>query len=361
MEYFYRVMRRKYGILLDTQGKPEGGTWNYDNENRRGWRNRDTVPERPAIEIDTITREVIELVSREFAEHPGDLDAFYLAVTAEQANVQFQWFLDVALSGFGRYQDGLAEESPWLFHSLISMYLNIGLLDPLRVCRDVEAAWREGRCDLAAAEGFIRQVLGWREYVRGIYWLTGPEYARRNALKAHRPLPEWFWNGETDLRCLQRALNQTLELGYAHHIQRLMVIGNFALLTGLDVQQVCAWYLAVYVDAFEWVELPNTLGMALHADGGLMASKPYAASGKYIQRQSNHCGQCRYDPGRLTGPGACPFNSLYWHFIHRHAPQFRGNPRLTLTTRNWDAKPREEQTSILTWAEVELERLAPGD
>ncbi len=361
MEYFYRLMRRKYGILLDTQGNPEGGKWNYDADNRRGWRNRDAAPQRPAVEIDAITRDVIEMVARDFPGHPGDLGAFYLAVTPERATGHFQWFLDVALPRFGQYQDALAEESPWLFHSLISMYLNVGLLDPLRVCQDVEAAWREGRCDLAAAEGFIRQVLGWREYVRGIYWLTGPEYARRNALNAHRPLPQWFWNGETDLRCLQQALHQTLGLGYAHHIQRLMVIGNFALLAGLDVQQVCAWYLAVYVDAFEWVELPNTLGMALHADGGLMASKPYAASGKYIQRQGNHCGQCRYDPGQLTGRGACPYNSLYWHFIDRHAPLFADNPRLTLTTRNWQRKPDDEQASILAWAEGELERLAPAE
>ncbi|MFK8047797.1 MAG: cryptochrome/photolyase family protein [Halioglobus sp.] len=361
MEHFYRVMRRKYQILLDENGKPEGGKWNYDGENRRGWRNKTTVPPRPAIELDTITREVIELVAREFPDHPGDLDQFYLGVTAEQAQSQLRWFIDSGLPRFGQYQDAMAEESPWLFHSLVSMYLNVGLLDPLAVCRLVENAWRQGLCDLAAAEGFIRQVLGWREYIRGIYWMTGQSYASRNALNADRSLPGLFWNGETDLRCLEMALRQTLDLGYAHHIQRLMIIGNFALLTGLNVQAVCAWYLAVYVDAFEWVELPNTLGMALHADGGLMASKPYAASGKYIQRQSNHCARCRYDPGKIAGTGACPFNSLYWHFIDRHSDKFSKNPRMSLAIRNWQRKSDDEQVAIIQWASIELERLAPAN
>ena len=239
------------------------------------------------------------------------------------------------------------------------MYLNIGLLDPLKVCRSVENAWREGRCDLASAEGFIRQILGWREYVRGVYWMTGPSYAGQNHLQAHRPLPDWFWSGKVDMRCLETALAQTLDLGYAHHIQRLMVIGNFALLAGLDVKQVCDWYLGVYVDAFEWVELPNTLGMALHADGGLMASKPYAASGKYIQRQGNHCADCRYKPNKQTGAGACPYNSLYWHFIDRHQDSLGNNPRMALVLNNWKRKDPNDQQAILRWAEAELERLAP--
>jgi deoxyribodipyrimidine photolyase-related protein len=360
MEYFYRLMRRNYRILLDEQGKPEGGKWNFDTENRRGWRNAEAVPQRPDIEPDAVTAEVLELVAREFPDHPGDLGRFYLAVTATQACDQFRWFLDCALPRFGTYQDAMAEESPWLFHALVSMYLNVGLLDPLTVCHEVEAAWRAGRCELSAAEGFIRQVLGWREYVRGIYWLTAPEYAGRNALDARRPLPAWFWDGDTDLRCLHRALDQSLKLGYAHHIQRLMVIGNFALLAGLDVEEVCTWYLAAYVDAFEWVELPNTLGMALHADGGLMASKPYAASGKYIQRQGNHCRQCAYDPAKTTGRGACPYNSLYWHFVDRHVDRFRDNPRLALTLRNWERKDPAERAAIVAWADAELERLAPA-
>jgi deoxyribodipyrimidine photolyase-related protein len=360
MEYFYRLMRRKHGLLLDSTHGPEGGKWNYDAQNRQGWRNNEKIPPRPGLTIDPITADVLALVAREFPDNPGELSHFYLGVTPAQAEDHFNWFLQHALARFGNYQDALAEESPYLFHSLISMYLNIGLLDPLDVCRRVENAWREGHCELATAEGFIRQVLGWREYVRGIYWLLMPEYAGHNSLQAHRPLPQWFWTGYTEMRCLQSALRQTLDLGYAHHIQRLMVIGNFALLAGLDVQQVCAWYLAVYVDAFEWVELPNTLGMALHADGGLMASKPYAASGKYIQRQGNHCKQCRYNPMQITGESGCPYNSLYWHFVDRNLDILKTNPRMALTVNNWMRKDAGEKAAILNWANREIAQLAPG-
>ena len=359
MEYFYRDMRRQYQVLLDDQGGPQGGRWNYDADNRRGWRSQDKVPPRLQVTPDAITADVMALVEREFVDHPGDLSRFYLAVTRREANLHFRWFLDHGLQHFGTYQDALAEESPWLFHSLLSMYINIGLLDPLDICRQVEQAWRDGSCELTAAEGFIRQVLGWREYVRGIYWLAMPEYAGRNALQAQRPLPHWFWTGATDMRCLHIALKQTLDLGYAHHIQRLMVIGNFALLAGLSVKQVCDWYLAVYVDAFEWVEMPNTLGMALYADDGLMASKPYAASGKYIQRQGDHCKQCRYSPTRSTGDGACPYNSLYWRFIDRHREAFQRNPRMGLVIKNWERKPEEEKNAILDWANTQLAQLAP--
>jgi|AntAceMinimDraft_5_1070358.scaffolds.fasta_scaffold01391_2 deoxyribodipyrimidine photolyase-related protein len=361
MEYFYRQMRKRYGILIDIGGDPEGGKWNYDADNRAGWRGKSVIPERPAVVLDTITQEVIALVEREFPDHPGDLSRFYLAVTAEDAQQALQWFIEHCLPLFGRYQDALAEESPWLFHSLVSMYLNIGLLDPLEVCHKVERAWRSGHCELSAAEGFIRQILGWREYVRGIYWLKMPEYAEHNRLGATRPLPEFFWNANTDLRCLRQALTQTLDLGYAHHIQRLMVIGNFALLAGLHVKSVCDWYLAVYVDAYEWVELPNTLGMALHADGGIMASKPYAASGKYIQRQGDHCKQCRYKPTQTTGPDACPFNSMYWRFIDRNLDVLRSNPRMGLTVRNWDRKEGSEQQAIVAWADSYLERYIPDN
>jgi len=359
MEYFYRQIRRQYGLLLDAEGGPEGGRWNYDSENRAGWRAAEAVPARPVRAVDAITAEVCELVEREFPDNPGDLARFYAAVTPQQAEEDFGWFLEHALARFGRYQDALAEESPWLFHSVISMYLNIGLLDPLQVCQQVERAWREGRCALAAAEGFIRQVAGWREYVRGIYWLYMPGYAGANSLDARRPLPGWFWTGDTSLHCLQVALRQTLDLGYAHHIQRLMVIGNFALLAGLDVREVCDWYLAVYVDAFEWVELPNTLGMALHADGGIMAGKPYAASGRYIQRQGNHCKNCAYRPDRTSGVGACPYNALYWRFIDRHRDRLAENPRMALPLNNWRRKSAPEREAILAWAGRELARLAP--
>lgn len=351
MEYFYREMRKRYGVLLEPDGKPAGDKWNYDSENRKGWRAQVEVPERPEPVMDAITREVIEEVQAAFPENPGDLSRFCYAVTPETAQAQFDWFCDHALPLFGTYQDGLAEESPWLFHALISMYLNIGLLEPLPVCQQVERAWRDGKCSLAAAEGFIRQVLGWREYVRGIYWLMMPDYKDRNTFEATTPLPDFYWNAETDLRCLSQALAQSLDLGYGHHIQRLMVIGNFALLAGLSVQAVCDWYLAVYVDAFEWVELPNTLGMALHGDGGVMASKPYAASGKYIQRQGNHCSNCAYDPGKTTGEGACPYNSLYWRFIDRHAGYLENNARMGLILANWRKREPSERKAIVAWGD----------
>ena len=357
MEFFYRTMRKRYNILVDTDGQPAGGKWNYDAENRSGWRGKDTPPERRVLEQDAITREVIALVNEHFPDNPGDLTRFPYGVTAAEADTALAFFIDHCLPLFGRYQDALADGEPWLYHSLISMYLNAGLLDPLEVCLRVEAAWREERCELAAAEGFIRQVLGWREYVRGVYWLHMPQYAQRNALGATNPLPAWFWDADTDMACLRQALGQSLELGYAHHIQRLMVIGNFALLAGLDVKAVCAWYLAVYVDAYEWVELPNTLGMALHGDDGLMASKPYAASGKYIQRQGDHCRNCRYRPDRVTGEGACPYNSLYWAFLDRHAAGFSNNPRMALALRNWERKEPAERRAILAWADTELQRL----
>jgi len=357
MEYFYRQMRRQHKLLLDEQGKPEGGKWNYDQQNRAGWRGKDAIPERPDITRDTLTEEVLDLVEREFPDNPGDLTRFNLAVTAAAAEEQLAFFIQHCLPQFGQYQDAMAEESPWLYHSLVSMYLNIGLLDPLAVCRAAEDAWREGQCDLAAAEGFIRQILGWREYVRGLYWLKMPDYAELNSLAATTPLPDWFWTADTDMQCLHKALQQSLDLGYGHHIQRLMVIGNFALLTGLDVKQVCDWYLAVYVDAFEWVELPNTLGMALHADGGIMASKPYAASGKYIKRQGDHCDHCRYRPDKMTGNDACPYNSLYWQFIDRHQEAFSDNGRMGLTLNNWRRKSADERHSILTWAGKTRERL----
>ena len=361
MEYFYRIMRKKYSVLLEQDGSASGGKWNFDAENRKGWRSQKIVPDRPAVVADDVTAEVINLVERVFSDHPGDLSQFYLAVTAESAEQQLSWFIEHCLADFGTYQDALAEESPWMFHGLVSVYLNTGLLDPLAVCRRVEQAWREEQVPLAAAEGFIRQILGWREYVRGMYWHHMPGYAELNALDAQRPLPEWFWTGDTDMRCMHRALEQSLTLGYGHHIQRLMVIGNFALLAGLDVEQVCAWFLAVYVDAFEWVELPNTLGMALYGDGGLMASKPYAASGKYIQRQGDHCRQCVYDPKKITGEGACPYNSLYWRFIDRHQAKLETNPRMALILRNWQGREVEAKEVIVSWADETLQQLAPSE
>jgi len=356
MEYFYRDMRKRYRLLMEGE-QPEGGKWNYDADNRQGWRGQTDIPERPAPILDAVTREVTEEVAAAFPTNPGDLSTFRWAVTAEDAEKELVWFCEHALPHFGSYQDALAEASPWLFHGLISMYLNCGLLEPLPVCERVEAAYRRGHCSLAAAEGFIRQVLGWREYVRGLYWLKMPDYGELNALDATRKLPDWFWTGETQMRCLSRAIKQSLDLGYAHHIQRLMVIGNFALLAGLDVQAVCDWYLGVYLDAFEWVELPNTLGMALFADGGIMASKPYAASGKYIQKQGDHCQACPYDPKQVTGDRACPYNSLYWHFIDRHSDSLSQNPRMGLIMGGWRKRAAADREAVVDWGEQMLQRL----
>jgi deoxyribodipyrimidine photolyase-related protein len=333
MEFFYRDMRRKNGLLVAAGGKPEGGKWNFDAENRKPLPAGEKPPEPFRVSPDPMTRAVLALVAERFPNHFGDLEPFTFAVTEADAERAFSHFLRHALPRFGDYQDAMAEGEPTLYHAVISLYLNVGLLDPLAVCQRVEAEYRCGRVPLAAAEGFIRQIIGWREYVRGIYWLRMPDYAETNALGAHRPLPAFYWSGKTDLNCLRQCIRQTKELAYAHHIQRLMVTGNFALLVGVEPKAVCAWYLAVYADAYEWVELPNTHGMALFADGGVMASKPYAASGKYIYRMSNYCRHCRYDVRRQSGENACPFNFLYWDFIARNENILARNPRMAMIYR----------------------------
>jgi deoxyribodipyrimidine photolyase-related protein len=333
MEFFYREMRRTTGILMDGE-TPVSGAWNFDAENRKRLP-PDVMPPRPQrFPPDIITREVLALVAARFPDGFGTLDGFAWPVTPEQAEAALADFITHRLPAFGDYQDAMATGEPFLFHSLLSTSLNLGLLSPAACCAAAEAAWRAGQAPLNAVEGFIRQILGWREYVRGLYWLRMPGYAATNALEATRPLPAFYWTGETPMACLAAAIRQTREHAYAHHIQRLMVTGNFALLAGLLPDEVNAWYLAVYADAFEWVELPNTHGMALFADGGVMASKPYAASGAYINRMSDHCRGCAYDVRESLGPGACPFNALYWDFIARHATRFASNPRMAMPLRN---------------------------
>ncbi len=335
MEYFYREQRRRHGVLIDG-GEPVGGQWNFDSDNRESF-GRDgpgTVPPRTRFEPDDLTREVIALVEKRFAGHPGRLDDFAWPVTRAQALQALQCFIADRLPLFGRYQDAMWPGEPWLFHAHLSAALNLKLLNPREVVAAAEAAYRAGAAPLPAVEGFVRQILGWREYVRGIYWTRMPGYADLNELQAAEDLPAWYWSGETDMACLRDALTQTLAHGYAHHIQRLMVTGLYALLLGVQPRQVHAWYLAVYVDAVEWVELPNTLGMSQYADGGLMASKPYIATGKYIQRMSPHCSGCRYDPAQSTGERACPFTTLYWDFLMRHEGRLAANPRMALQVRN---------------------------
>ncbi len=347
MEYFYREMRKKHGVLLEPDGSPVGEAWNFDAENRSsfGKEGPGLVPPPIRFAPDDVTRDVIALVSEVFKGHPGELEHFDWPVTPEQSRAALEDFIAHRLADFGRWQDAMWTGEAWLYHSRLSAAMNLHLLDPREVIAAAERAYYERRAPLESVEGFIRQILGWREYVRGVYWLHMPQYLERNAMQEFESLPWFYWTGETEMACLRDAIGQTLKYGYAHHIQRLMVTGLYALLLGVEPQQVHAWYLAVYVDAVEWVELPNTLGMSQYGDGGVMASKPYVATGKYIQRMSDHCRGCRFDPAEATGPDACPFTTLYWDYLLRHESQLRGNQRMTMQLKNLarlDASRRAE-------------------
>lgn len=335
LEYWYRELRHKHGVLMEGKD-PVGGQWNFDADNREsfGKAGPQNVPPPTRFAPDAITQDVIALVNTQFASHPGTLHTFGWPVTRAQALLALQAFIEQRLPLFGKYEDAMWSGEVWLYHSHLSSSLNLKLLNPREVVQAAEDAYRTGHAPLAAVEGFIRQILGWREYVRGIYWTHMPEYLARNALDAQAELPAWYWSGDTDMACLKDAIGQTLEHGYAHHIQRLMVTNLYALLLGVKPQAVHAWYLSVYVDAVEWVELPNTLGMGQFGDGGLMASKPYVASGKYIQRMSNHCKGCRYDPALSTGATACPYTTLYWDFLLRHEVLLKKNPRMAMQLKN---------------------------
>jgi deoxyribodipyrimidine photolyase-related protein len=352
LEYFYREQRRRHGVLMrsDDPAQPEGGAWNFDAENREsfGPAGPPAVPVPARFEPDVTTRQVLQLVRSRFAGHPGRLDSFAWAVTRTQALQALDRFVEERLPQFGPWQDALWPREPWLWHSHLSAALNLKLLNPREVVARAEAAYRAGRVPLASAEGFIRQILGWREYVRGIYWTQMPGYLERNELGADADLPGFYWTGDTDMACLADAIGQTLEHGYAHHIQRLMVTGLYALLLGVAPQRVHEWYLAVYVDAVEWVELPNTLGMSQAADGGLTASKPYIASGKYIERQSGGslCARCRYRPGERVGERACPFTTLYWDFLMRHEKRLTANPRTVMQVKNLARIAADERERI---------------
>ncbi len=335
LEYWYRELRQQHGILMEGK-EPVGGQWNFDADNREsfGKAGPQNLPPPTRFAPDAITLEVLALVNTRFASHPGSLATFGWPVTRAQALLALEAFIRERLPLFGKYEDAMWQGEAWLYHSHLSSALNLKLLNPREVVQAAEAALHAGQAPLAAVEGFIRQILGWREFVRGIYWTQMPGYLERNALEAQSPLPSWYWTGDTDMACLKDAIQQTLEHGYAHHIQRLMVTGLYALLLGVKPQAVHAWYLSVYVDAVEWVELPNTLGMGQFGDGGLMASKPYVASGKYIQRMGNHCKGCRFDPALATGEKACPFTTLYWDFLLRHEALLKKNPRMAMQLKN---------------------------
>jgi deoxyribodipyrimidine photolyase-related protein len=353
LEFFYRMLRKREDILMQ-DGQPVGGQWNYDADNRGSFDRRGPglLPAPRRFPPDAGTRAVLALVEREFASHPGSLDGFDWPLTPEQARQALADFISQRLPLFGRYQDAMWQGEPWLYHSRISAALNLKLISPRAVVAAAIEARDGGLAPLAAVEGFVRQVLGWREFVRGMYWLRMPAFADDNALAADRPLPAFYWTGETDMACLRDAIGQTLEHGYAHHIQRLMVLGLYAQLLGVRPRAIHEWFLAVYVDAVEWVELPNVLGMSQYADGGRMVSKPYVASGKYIQRMSNHCAGCRYRPDLAVGEQACPYTTLYWDFLARHADRFRSHPRTALQWKSLSGKTPAELLAIRRQAEA---------
>lgn len=357
MEYFYREVRRKTGLLMDGD-KPEGGKWNYDSENRKPAPDEVTFggPKRFAPDAD-----VVALVKDRFGHHFGEIEQFWFATDHAQAEEQLDHWLKGGLPQFGDFQDAMVQGQPFMYHAFIGLYLNIGLLDPLEVCKQAEAAYRDGHAPLNAVEGFIRQIIGWREYIRGIYFLEGPDYANRNTLGQTRDLPAVYWGGDTRMNCVAQAVGQTREHAYAHHIQRLMVTGNFALLAGVDPQQVHEWYLSVYADAFDWVEVPNTIGMSQFADGGIVASKPYVSSGAYIDRMSDYCKGCSYKVKDKTGENACPFNLLYWHFLIRHRDRFQSNPRMGQMYRTWDRMADDRRDTVLAEADAWLARLDAGE
>jgi deoxyribodipyrimidine photolyase-related protein len=352
METFYRMMRRRLNILIDDAGKPTGGAWNFDADNRAPFGRNGPPLHKPmaGFKPDAITKAVIAMVAREFADHPGRLENFDLPVTRRQALAALEDFVQHRLGHFGRYQDAMQNGEAFLFHSHLSGLLNLHLLSPREVIDRVLE--NPAKAPLNAIEGFIRQVIGWREFIRGIYWREMPEYAERNALQADLPVPTFYWTGETDMRCLADAIRHTIDHAYAHHIERLMVLGLFCLLLGVHPYDVHVWHMAMFWDAIDWVSLPNTLGMSQYGDGGIAGTKPYVASGNYINRMSNHCRDCRYDPQKATWETACPFTVLYWDFLARHEKRFANNARMRQQYANLHRKDAAELQQIRAAADA---------
>jgi len=349
METFYRYMRKTHHILMDEQGNPEGGDWNFDAENREsfGKQGPQNLPPVNPTSPDTITRSVMQMVETRFPEHPGRLNSFHWPVTHAEAEAALEEFIQTRLPDFGTYEDAIWTGEHLLYHSRLSAALNVKLLNPRTCIEQAEKAYRTGKAPLNSVEGFIRQLLGWREYIRGIYWSHMPEYESLNALECtEQDVPSFFWDGETDMACARDAMESVLEQGWSHHIQRLMVLGEFSLLLGVHPYKFHEWHMAMYVDAIDWVSLPNTLGMSQYGDGGIVGSKPYCASGNYIHKMSNACGQCRYNPKKATGEDACPFTTLYWDFLDRHHSRFASNMRMKFQIRNLERKKPEELDAI---------------
>lgn len=359
LEYFYRLMRKTHRILMSADGEPEGGQWNFDQDNRKPYPKKGPgMMDGPIqFEPDQITRDVLNYVKKTYPDHPGSLDYFYWPVTRDQALESLQYFIDYRLRNFGIFQDAMWTDTPFGWHSILSSSLNLKLLNPREVIDAVVVAWKKYDLELSSVEGFIRQILGWREFVRGMYYLDMPKMAEDNYYKHTRSLPKWYWTGHTKMSCMQDAIGQTLKYGYAHHIQRLMITGNFALLAEILPAEVCDWYLAIYVDAIEWVELPNTAGMALFANGGRFTSKPYIASGAYVKRMSNYCSACQYKPDIRFGEAACPMTTLYWNFLIKHRQSLEASPRTRLMTANLARISAEDQDAIRAHASHLLNRL----
>lgn len=358
LEHFYRMMRRRLNVLVDGDGQPEGGQWNYDKQNRKRWDGEVTeIPHARRFRPDAITIEVMELVERRFPDAPGSLDSFHWPVTRKEALAALRGFISNRLPHFGPYQDAMVQGQPWMFHSLLSSSLNLKLLNPRECVDKAVKAFHSRKAPLNSVEGFVRQIIGWREFIRGVYWWAGPDYRKRNALLSKRDLPWMYWSGETAMNCMRQCIGEVLDNGFGHHIQRLMVTGNFALIAGVDPEQVSDWYLAMYVDAVDWVTLPNALGMVMHADNGIVGTKPYAAGGHYISRMSDYCESCRYDPKRSVGEDACPFTTLYWDFLDRHEQRFDGDRRMALAVKNLQRKSDEQRKAIRRRAQQVLKHL----
>ena len=365
MENHYRRVRKRFGFLMEADGEPSGGAWNFDPENRATYKTWQ-VAGRPHAgvqlreEPDEITRDVIAMVQREFAENPGDAANFWLPVDRAGALRWLRLFIDERLPTFGAFEDMMAEGEAFISHSVLSPLINLGLLHPRECVEAAIDAYKRDAAPINSVEGYVRQMIGWREFVNGVYWVRGAEYKELNSLGAERPLPRWFYTGETKMNCLHHVLDQTLQLGWNHHIQRLMVLGNFFLIAGINPQQALRWYLEMYVDAYDWVMAANVIGMSLYADGGYMATKPYAATSTYINRMSNYCAGCRFDPAQKTGPDACPYNYLYWNFIDQHADRFASNPRMRMIVGGWLKRTDAHKDLVRSCAEDFLAKHVPA-
>ena len=360
METFYRRMRVKTGLLMDGD-VPAGGTWNFDHDNRRAPARGMTLPPEPVVPQRPHVQAVIEMVERHFADHPGSIGDFDIPTTRADALAYADDFFAHRLNGFGAYEDAMLRGEVRMYHSRLSAPINVGLLHPLELCERAELAYRTGAAPLASVEGFIRQLIGWREFIWQTYWRLMPDYRTRNELAATLPVPAFYRDGNTSMACVGTAIQATLELGWTHHIQRLMILGNFALLAGCEPQAMTDWFWEMFVDGYDWVMVPNVIGMTLHADGGIVGTKPYAAAANYINRMSDYCKSCAYDPKQTFGDDACPFNALYWDFLGRHEAKFARNQRMARSIRAWQARDGAWQSAVRTRAQALRTRIREGD